>query len=66
MTSPNDPATLVERLQDLMDRHTTTTGEHPISVGELRYLLDPENEEWDPSTLTRIGTCSSCTPEDFS
>lgn len=59
-------STLADRLQDLIDRHTTVTGEHPISVAELRYVLDPEGETWDPGTPTRIGTCSSCTPGDFS
>jgi hypothetical protein len=60
-------STLADRLQDLIDRHTTTTGEHPVSVAELRYAIDPEGETWDHGTPYRAGTCTSgCTPEDFS
>lgn len=57
---------IVLRLRELIDRHTTVSGEHPVTVAELRYALDPGAESWDPGTPTRIGTCSTgCEPGDF-
>src|SRR4051812_33616510 len=52
-----------ERLDGLIIRHTSETGEHPVAVAELRKLRDPSLQIMQPKTPGHVATCSICWPE---
>ena len=52
-----------ERLDDLIQRHTSDTGEHPVAVAELRKLQDPSLTVMLPARPGHVATCSICWPD---
>jgi hypothetical protein len=52
-----------ERLDELINRHTSDTGEHPVAVAELRKLRDPALSVMKPATPGHVATCSICWPD---
>jgi hypothetical protein len=50
-------------LKELIGRHTSETGEHPVSVAELRNLYTPGSAPMYPAEPGWGATCSICYPE---
>lgn len=60
--APHTGLRVTRDLAALVLRHISTTGEHPVSVAELRNVLAPGSAPIYPAEVGHGPTCSLCAP----